>query len=241
LTITVVLLSFKGTSFTHIVVAGAVSLLHRESRRLFERSHLAHPLHEFLVVIRFCDEDVVHTKGGKRVDGRLRAVEGIGNDDEGEHRMGFPDPCKQSFPCIDLAVLLLLPVRILHLFRGERYDLPHVGLHKSRLDDLVGVSDLSPLVFFDQASRAGDPLGSEVLRTVQGDDVATVQHPVLLQVLSPLQGPEEVGEEGLDLFRIHVIHNLPHLRVLRDGFDVEERLQVVHVGLILHSPLKLEE
>ena len=59
--------------------------------------------------------------------------------------MGFPYPCKESFARVDLAVLLFFPVGILHLFRGKRNDLPHVGVHDRGLDDLVGVSDLSLL------------------------------------------------------------------------------------------------
>ena len=65
---------FKGTSFL---------LLYREPFRLIEKSHLADPFPQFPVVIRSCDEDMVHRESSHCFNGRLLAVEAV-DDSEGE-------------------------------------------------------------------------------------------------------------------------------------------------------------
>ena len=42
-------------------------------------------------------------------------------------------------------------------------------------------------------------------------------------------------------FRIDLVEHLSHLGILRDGLHMEEGLQIIAVGLILHSPLELEK
>ena len=117
----------------------------------------------------------------------------------------------------------------------------HGRAHDGGLDDLVGVPDRSFLALPDEASRAGDLLGAEVLGAVDGGNIATTKHLILLEVPAPLQRTEEVVEEGYNLFRTDLVEHLPHLGILRDGRDMEECLQIIVVDLILHSLLKLEQ
>ncbi len=93
------------------------------------------------MIIGFCCKDVIHIKGSDCFNRRLFAVEAVANNNQGELGMGFPYPCKKSFSCVDLAVLLFFPDSILYLFRGTRDVLSHVGIHDGCLDDLVEIPD----------------------------------------------------------------------------------------------------
>src|SRR5208337_1217598 len=223
-----------------LVDVSAVLILHLPSCDLFEHPLLIDPFHEHLMVVRLCDEDVIHVKGDCFFDGRLLAVQAVGDNDKRKFRMGLPYPREESFTRVDLAVLLLLAVGIPYLFRGKRDDLPHMGVHEGRLNDLMGIPDAPFLALFDEASRTGDILGGEILRAVDGGDI-TSQDLVLFEVLPSLQGTEKVIEERHDFFRIDLIDHLPHPGIFRDRYYVEQGLEVVHVPLVLHPPLKLKK
>jgi hypothetical protein len=91
------------------------------------------------------------------------------------------------------------------------------------------------------ASRTGDLLRREVLRTVYGYAIPAAEDLVLFKVFPSLQGTKEVIEERSNVVWIYGIEHLPHAGVLRDGTHMKEGPQVVRVRLVLHPSLKLEK
>ena len=74
-----------------------------------------------------------------RLDSRLFAVEAVADDNEGELWMRCPYFCKKPFPCVDLAVLFLLPVCIFYFFRGKGNNLSFIGMDDGGLNDLMEI------------------------------------------------------------------------------------------------------
>ena len=115
----------------------AVFRLHMDY--FFQKSLFVHPLHERFVVVGLCHKHIAHAEGQDRLDGRLLAVEAVGDNDEWEPGMRLPDLFEEPLPRIGLAVLLFLAVRVLYLFRGKRDDLRFLGMDDGGLDNLMGL------------------------------------------------------------------------------------------------------
>ena len=82
-------------------------------------------------------KDEVHVSCLDALDKGLLAVEAIGDDDEGEPRMDLSHLPDEPLSRIDLAVLLLMAVGVLYLFRGKGDHLALVGMYDGGLDDLM--------------------------------------------------------------------------------------------------------
>ena len=90
-----------------------------------------------------------------------------------------------------------------------------------RLDDLMGELETSPRFFFIFVAgrKAADMVGAEVLASVHDAEIIVAKYPVLFEMLAPLQETEEGREEAFEFPGVDLVHDGPHLRVRRDGFD----------------------
>jgi hypothetical protein len=92
---------------------------------------------------------------------------------------------------------------------------------------LVVVGDFAVTVMAGHAVVAVDLPGGEVFYPIQGDEITTFEEGIFLQNLTALQLPEDVLEQRTELTRLDLIEDSTHLGVAWDGFQAEDRAEVV--------------
>ena len=62
-----------------------------------------------------------------------------------------------------------------------------------------------------------------------------------IKMLSSLEETEEIIIYGFKLLRIHLIHDIPHLRILGYGFYIKHGFEIVRMLRTLQPSLKLKQ
>jgi hypothetical protein len=96
------------------------------------------------------------------------------------------------------------------------------------------VGDRAVAVMFLQALGAMDLRGREILGTVEGQQIITIQKAKFFQGLAAGQSREDISEGGPELFGVGKIEDFSQAGVTRHVLHAEDHLQVLFVSL---SPL----
>ena len=93
--------------------------------------------------------------------------------------MCFADLFQDSFPGINLTVLLIRPIAVLDRLWKKGQHLATVRVNDNGLKNLVMIADRPFGRFFFQTLRTADGMGRKIFGTIQGNEIFSVEKLIL--------------------------------------------------------------
>jgi len=138
---------------------------------------------------------------------------------------------QEPFQRVAFAVVFRFAILLQDRFGHQGDDFLVAGTNQRGTKHLMMVGDRAVTMMFFHASGAMDFVGREILRAVEGQQIAVIQKAKLLQGLTAGQSREDISEGRPEVFWVDRIQDLSHTSITRHVVHAEDHLQVLFVRL----------